>query len=238
MKIIRCLIVSEEVEESAVIESLINKMPLVSEIKKTPTFFSALELIKENRPDIIIYIVDKLNQNSFDFFQNAIPYSIPLILISASIDDAVESYNIGIPIDFLLKPVTPERLMVGISRAINQNLSFSGIRAADFGFFKVGRTYKKFLLDDIIYIEAYGVYSKIYTEKGKFTINDSIMKLEERLSKSNFIRVHKSYIINTTKIVTFRTSHFELTMGEIPIGANHKARLEGLLSMFKKTHLI
>ncbi len=89
-------------------------------------------------------------------------------------------------------------------------------------------------MSDIIYIEGYGIYSKLMTNKGKITINDSMMSLEEKLRGKMFIRVHKSFIINTSKISTIKTGSVEMEIGEVPIGNRFKPAIEDFLSNIER----
>lgn len=62
------------------------------------------------------------------------------------------------------------------------------------------------------------------------------MKLEGRLPNDSFVRIHKSYVINTTKILTVKSNNLEMEIGEVPVGANYRPSVEGFLNMMKKIH--
>lgn len=236
MQISKCLIISRDLSFVTECEMMLQKAPFLSNVASVINFEEAILKVSDFAPGLILVDISTLSlsqaQSLFDIVN---PY-IPIVLISDDPFHAVESYRLGIAADFILKPVKLDRLMVAINRALKQSLSYSGMSGVNFSFLKIGRSYKKFLHDEIIFIEAYGAYVKLYTEKGKFIVNDSISKVEEKLANFSFIRVHKSYIINTQKIISFNTSSFELILGKVPIGPNFKQRLEGLFMMLSKTH--
>jgi DNA-binding LytR/AlgR family response regulator len=98
----------------------------------------------------------------------------------------------------------------------------------------MGRTLHRFNLEDIDYIEAFSIYSKIYSKGTLFVVNEIISALEIKLSKKAFVRVHKSYIINTNKITNIDNKNIWINQTPIPLGRTYKPLFEGLLKLFDK----
>ena len=96
-------------------------------------------------------------------------------------------------------------------------------------FLNVGRKLQKFNFEDITYIESYGVYSKIHTSTDVSLVNESTSSLEERLPPRQFIRIHKSFIINLTKLTTIESRHIWLNDVKLPTGPNYRDSLKPLL---------
>lgn len=236
MQINKCLIISGNEGLAKEVIDLLLKMPYLSHSLIVKTFSELLKELAEFSPTCIIIDTDTISISKVNDIFSISPFHIPVILLSGNAQEAVESYDQGLATDFILKPLNFSRLRLGLNRALKSYISFSGMTGIDYVFLKVGRTFLKFQLDDIIFIEAFGIYVKLYTTNGKTIVNDSISRVERRLENHNFIRVHKSYIINTKKIVSFNSSAFELTLGKIPIGPNYKFKLDALLAMLSKSH--
>lgn len=236
MRVNKVLIVSNSQPEQSEIKSQLLKLPFIINSKEAVSIHEAIEDVISYKPNIIIADLETINFSELKILVDTLPTKIPIIVISKNINDAVEGYNTGIPVDFILKPIYQERLQVAFCRALKSQTPASIIKEHEFIFLKIARAFKKFYLEDIVYVEAYGIYSKVHTMKGRFTINESIMKLEGRLPNDSFVRIHKSYVINTTKILTVKSNNLEMEIGEVPVGANYRPSVEGFLNMMKKIH--
>lgn len=236
MFINKYLLISKSLEFSQEVIKVLEKAPFLNNINIATNIEEAISKASDFVPGIILIDISTFNlmeaQTIFDIVN---PY-ISIVLVSNECYHAVEAYKLGIASDFILRPVSLERLMTATNRALNMSYSYSGLTNINFSFLKIGHSYKKFFHDEIVFIEAYGAYIKLYTEKGKFIINDSISKIEKKLSNFNFVRVHKSYIINTQKIISFTSSNFEMSLGKIPIGPNFKQQLRGFFTMLSKAY--
>lgn len=149
--------------------------------------------------------------------------TVSFIIISNNPSDAVECYLTGVPIDFVLKPLTSERVVVSINRALKRGISCrQNNHLPNSIFLKVGRGFQKIVIDEIIYIEACGIYVKLITINGKHLINESITGITRMLQSYNFIRIHKSYVVNINKIDHIRASSIEVCHQSLPIGLTYK----------------
>ncbi len=229
----KCLVICSEADTN-IIKELLNTLPIINKCLIKHNFSAGLEVLREFSPDICLLDLDIVTETEREFFKIGSSSTFPIISFSKDPMDAVQGYSSGILTDFILKPLNRERVVMAINRALSVHISNTGLRVSDHIFLKTGRIFKKFNLNEIIYIEAYGIYSKLYTEAGKFLVNDTISKIEIKLMMQDFIRVHKSYIINTNKITSFGAAYFEVNDKKIPIGVSYKAKLSGLLSMLSK----
>ena len=88
----------------------------------------------------------------------------------------------------------------------------------------------KVLLDDILYIESDKDYVKVFTEKGFIITRQTIASVEAMLSESQFIRIHRSYIVSLNKLKSFTAETVEIGNKELPIGKlyrNNFLKLQG-----------
>jgi len=105
----------------------------------------------------------------------------------------------------------------------------------DFILIKSGNKHHKVKIDDIIFIESLKDYIKVHTVNEKQIISKyKISEIGDELVDKKFLRVHRSYIINTTKISAFSVNEIEVGNSEIPIGASYKQRVVSFLDTINK----
>lgn len=234
MKTINCLIIDDNPESIEQLSIQLKKL-IFANIKSCTTYEDATELLrKSSKYDIIfldMHLQDKLGLHLIEAF----PKLPPVIVVSAYTHYAQESFDEDIIVDYLLKPCTDIRLLRAINRALVDAQYWVGSFADEASvFLKTGRKITKFDYDQIDYVEAYGVYSKIFSKSTLTLVNESISNIEVVLPKKQFIRIHKSYVININKITSYDHKHFYINDIKIPMGASYKPFLEPLLRIFNE----
>ena len=87
----------------------------------------------------------------------------------------------------------------------------------------------KVYLDDILYIESQKEYIKIFTTTKEVVTKFPLTDIDELLSKSDFLRIHRSFIISKKKIEAFNASDVEIAGKQIPIGRSYKELVQSVL---------
>ena len=87
----------------------------------------------------------------------------------------------------------------------------------------------KILLDNILFVEADRNYCNIVTEEGDYLVVSTLKALENRLGRGNFVRVHRSFMVNISKLDSVADSHLEIRRKTIPVSRSHKELLLGRL---------
>ena len=130
--------------------------------------------------------------------------------------------------DFLLKPFSFERFLKAVNRSLSDDYASLLKPKFDDGhlFLKIGKLIQKFKYSDIQYIEAYGVYTKVYTAQKWHLVSESITVLAEKLPATNFARVHKSYIVGLGQITGFDNKNIWIHEIKVPIGSTYQKTLE------------
>jgi DNA-binding LytR/AlgR family response regulator len=88
---------------------------------------------------------------------------------------------------------------------------------------------QKINFENLDYIMAYGIYTKVYFNENYLLVNDNISYLESNLPPNIFIRIHKSYIVNLPKITSIDANHVFIQEKPIPIGLTFRSKLQVLL---------
>ena len=230
MKSKNCLLVDDSEEVILLTKTFFQKLPFV-EVFSCNTSADAIHILATHQIDLIVLDIHLGPESGLDLFKfvSRLP---PVIILSSHPQYAIDTYDIEPVVDFVLKPLKEERFMRAVSRALDVKYSDSGIVDRDFAFFKVSRKIVRFDFDNIDYIEAYGVYSKVYQCKRMTLVNESISALEQILPLKNFRRVHKSFIVNIQKINGIDHKYFLINDEQVPIGVSYKPQLTGLFKLF------
>lgn len=198
------------------------------------TFKDALELFYEKPIDIVV----------LDIFLNGNPDGIafaetisvtpntskPFVFLTSSTDRKIfERAKLTQPFSYLMKPFNALEILYALEMAVEKFYEqpdvFLGdkedtIISSEYLFIKKGKSLKKVLLTDIIYIEVEEKYCNIITEKEKFVILISLTKISKLLDDSLFSKTHRNFIVNTEKIVEIIPAD-----NLILLSGNHQATL-------------
>lgn len=199
---LKCIIIDDEQHSIDLLKSYIEK---ISFLQLTGTFNNPLNALSSIDVDIIFIDIQMPQLSGLDFIK-LVKEKTKVIVISAFKEYAFESFEYAV-LDYLLKPVSFDRLLKAVQKAMNQ-LAFAEEDA------KAGGSHKNYIvvrvdaknklqkieLEDILYIEGMKNYVTIHKEQQNITTLLNMKDLESSLPKDQFIRIHKSYIISIDKI--------------------------------------
>ncbi|CAN5771763.1 LytTR family DNA-binding domain-containing protein [soil metagenome] len=223
-----CLIVDDEILAQDVIEHHISKIGFLNLKKKCTNALEAFAILNSEKIDVIFLDIKMPEITGIDFVKS-LKYPPKIIFTTAYPEFAIEGFELEV-IDYLLKPVSFERFSKAIQKLKNNifsenSNSNSNPNPNDF-FIKSDRKQIKISPNDILYIEGLKNYLMIYTKSNsKRIITHSTFKnMQEELSGYQFfVRVHKSFIINTNHITSIENSNVTIDQKKIPLGNNYKA---------------
>lgn len=224
----RCLIIEDNQAATEVILNFISRVP---SLEVASTFSDPTEAIAflHASPKIDLMFVDiKLPHITGLDLLKSLDTLPSVIITTAHSQYATDGFDIGVT-DFLCKPYSFERFLKAVNRAIGVGINTVAIHKQPFAspsdhiFLKIGRQLQKFNLDDIIYIEAYTVLSKLYTPEKMYVISEAISDLETKLPEYYFIRIHKSFMVARSQIKSYDSKAVFLKFGiKIPLGATYR----------------
>ncbi|MET0752947.1 MAG: LytTR family DNA-binding domain-containing protein [Pyrinomonadaceae bacterium] len=162
----------------------------------------AIDLIEREKPNIVFLDIQLSNENGFDLLEKT-GQNFKVIFVTAFDAYAIRAFEVN-ALDYLLKPVNPERLAKAIERLNEENDSKIELRQLAFDdriFLELGERSIFLKVCDISHINAAGDYSEIFTiDKRKFLIEKSLREWEQRLPEKNFLRIHRRTIVNLEEI--------------------------------------
>ncbi len=222
---VKCLIVDDEPLAIRLIEKHIAKIDALEVVATCNTALKAFEILNSQSIDLLFLDIKMPNITGIEFLKN-LKNPPKTILTTAYRDYALEGYDLGV-VDYLLKPITFERFFKAVDRFLSES-SKSEVKikeSIENEFIVVKSGIKNYKIDvkDILYIESLKDYIKINTIDGKnITSKYKISDIEEELDVNYFLRIHRSFIINSTKITAFTNNEIEINGVEIPVGASYK----------------
>ena len=196
----------------------------------------AIGHVRTNAPDLLLMDVHLKGSLSGIATVKAIQEfcDIPVIYVTANSNEATfNEAKETHPKAFISKPFNKLELQRNIELVVAQSVEktqkskFSvGVEVlGDRIFVRHQGKMEKLLLDDIQFIEADRNYSTIVTDVGRFTLTSTLKTMEEKLPKSHLVRVHRSYIVNISKLDVVADHHLEIGRKVIPLSKSHKELL-------------
>lgn len=185
----------------------------------------ALEYLNKNAIDLLFLDVEMPGATGFDLLDQ-LAYHPKVILTTSKSEYAYNAFEYNVT-DFLKKPFTYQRFLDAVHKLI-ANSSTDNIPAPgnnDHIFIKSDGKLVRLKNDDILFMESMGDYVKFVTTDKKYVTHNTIKHLEEKINKQCFIKVHRSYIINITKIDDIRENDLFIKGFEIPISKAHRAEI-------------
>jgi DNA-binding LytR/AlgR family response regulator len=230
-KKIKCIIVDDEPLSRELLENHIERIPFLELVKSCADAFDAIDVLQTETIELLITDIQMPRINGLELIKSL---SNPpfLIFATAFSNYAIEGYDLN-AVDFLLKPISFERFLKAINKAkkdIDQkgaeNATANGKQQVQHLFVKDGLRLSKILFEDILYIEGMKDYIKIVTKQRNIVTYMRMKSIEEVLPESQFIRIHKSYIIHVPAIKSVLGNSIELVNNEsIIISKQHKQML-------------
>ena len=225
---LRCLLIDDEPPALKVLESHISQINGLEIVAQCKNALEALDVLGSKTVDLMFLDIKMPKILGTDFLKN-LSHPPKVIFVTAYRDYAVDSYDLD-AVDFLVKPVSFERFlkaitkvqrMMGQETASPANNNKSNTEA--FVYLKVDRIMQKVFVDDILYIESWKDYIKVFLTTGKnILVKQSISAMENLLSDHKFLRIHRSYIVSTDKIAGYNALTIKINSTEIPIGRLYK----------------
>ncbi len=191
----------------------------------------ASKILQEKEVDLMFLDI-KMPQMSGTDFLRILPDPPLTIVTTAFSEFALEGYELNL-VDFLLKPFSKDRFIKAVEKAQEIIDYQTQGDTADFIFIKSDKKYLKVFYSDIYYIEGLKDYVIIRTKDRKLISLQTMKGLEEKLKNQNFSRVHRSYIVNESKIQSIIGNSLEMTINgdrnTIPIGKSYRTNIQSLI---------
>ena len=233
---LRCLAIDDEPLALELLEDNIKQVPFLELTGKCNNALEAMKLLKEQSVDLIFLDIQMPGLTGLQFIKSLTQRPM-IILVTAYEKFALQGFDLDV-VDYLVKPVPLDRFIKACNKAWElhglrmKEAEVAGTSTPDYFFVNVDYSLLKVAFSDILWIEGLKDYIKINLRStSKPVVTRMSMKaLEDQLSASKFIRIHKSYILSTAAITSIRKNSVFIGPAEFPVGDNYKDSLAILIN--------
>lgn len=227
----KCLIIDDDTSARAIVNKLCvntKDFEIVEEFSNPTEAINFLE--NDQKVDVVFLDIHMKPFSGFDFI-TYLKNPPPIVFTTFDKSLALNAYELDCVVDYLVKPIKPERFQKTVTK-LNRNpikTSHASLIATsstdDYLYVSVDKKLVKIKISDIHFIEADGDYIKIKTEDKNHIVHATLKRIEEKLPEYAFLRVHRSYIVNTSKIIDIENNSLLIKQDVIPISKPNKRKL-------------
>jgi DNA-binding LytR/AlgR family response regulator len=222
----KCIIVDDEPLAIEIMESYVAK---VEQLKLEGSFrnaISAFTFLQQHSVDLIFLDIQMPKLSGIDFLKT-LKNPPKVIFTTAFRDYALDGFELEVA-DYLLKPIPFDRFLKAVGKVLHQPSVTTTSNVAknestdNYVYFKVDKKMIKTRMSEILFIESVKDYVKVKTGEKEIVTQQKISYLEESLPKEQFLRIHRSFIVNREKIDAYSATDVEIGKFHVPIGRNYK----------------
>ncbi|EAP86669.1 LytR/AlgR family response regulator transcription factor [Croceibacter atlanticus] len=233
------IIIDDEKTAREILVQLCTKIEGLDVIDEFSNAMDAIKFLNKNEIDLIFLDIHMPDFTGFDFIQTLRKHP-KIILTTSDKNFAIEAFEYDCIVDYLVKPLNLERFKKAINKAEMFNLdieqpevtSSQTNQAQDKELFvNIDRRLIKIDISSIKLIQAKGDYILIKTDTKNFTVHSTLKKIVNKLPETQFLKVHRSYVINTSKIIDIEDNSVLIDKDVIPVSRSNRPELMRRLNL-------
>lgn len=223
MQKIKVLLVDDEFLALQLLENFVKEVPHLELVAKTKSPVEAQNILNRENIDLLFLDIQMPTLSGINLLKNL--KNPPLTIFTTAYSDyALTAFDLNV-VDYLLKPFSFERFLQAVDKAKTQLPKSTSTNRKEGSIFlsvKADGKIVKVFFDDILFIEGLKEYVKIVCEKEYIVTFERLKNLEAILPTNQFLRVHKSYLINTAKVTAMEGNLLIIGTHFIPISRSKK----------------
>jgi len=226
---LRALIIDDEPLAHEIILYHLDKHPDIDVVAQCLSAVEALNLLANESVDLLFLDINMPQLSGIELLK-VLANKPQVIIISAYQEHAIAGFELDVT-DYLLKPVAAERFAQALDKVrARANTSTPIVPEITHIVVKVDREKRRIALADITFLEAYGNYVKLWSATTMILVNSTLKQLIELLPLSQFTQVHKSHVVNNSKVIGIDTETLTMDCGQqVKISKTYKKAAQAIL---------
>ncbi|NER12768.1 response regulator [Leptobacterium flavescens] len=234
-----CIIIDDESMARTIIRQLCANTEGLNIVEEFPNAIEAIKFLNQNNVDLIFLDIHMPDFTGFDFIQT-LKDPPKMVLTTSDKNFAIEAFEYECIVDYLVKPFSEERFAKAIQKAkvtlAGENKEPNATAATvdepeNHLYVNIDRRLIKINIPDIYLIQAKGDYIRIKTEGKNHIVHSTMKKIEEKLPKDLFLKIHRSYIINMRRIIDIEDNSVLIAKDVVPVSRSNRPELMKRLNL-------
>jgi len=220
-----CIIVDDEPLSREVLENYVSGTPLLSLSGSCSDAFAAMELIRDNKIELVFLDINMPRLSGINMVKAM--EKPPLIIFTTAYPEyAIEGFELDV-LDYLVKPFSYERFLKAVNKAFDRLSVKSVVKGDRSGFITVKSNKRIYKIEygSLYYIQSAGDYLKLVTPEQVIIIHDTMKNMEKMFPDDQFIRIHKSFLVNLKHVKYVEGNEVNIGKEKLPVGASYKELL-------------
>ena len=232
-----CIIIDDEEIARAIITQMVVLCSDLKLVQEFPNAIQAIKFLNHAEVDLIFLDIHMPDFTGFDFIQS-LKNPPKVILVTSDKNFAFEAFEYECVIDYLVKPITVDRFQKAINKAKSYKIASPTLEIkprveenANEFYVNIDRRLIKIEMASVNIVEAKGDYIHIKTESKNYVVHSTLKKIEDKLPKDLFLKVHRSFIINIKKIIDIEDNSVLIAKDVIPVSRANRPELMKRLNL-------
>ena len=232
----KCLIIDDDATARLIIKQFCLNSNNLDVVEEFPNALGAIKYLNSyDEVDLVFLDIHMPDFNGFDFIQT-LKNPPKIILTTSDTNFAIEAFEYDCVIDYLVKPVQQNRFNKAVEKAkkltiSNRDTSTKNNRQENELYVNIDRRLIKINFKSIYLIEAKGDYIYIKTDAKNYTVHSTMKKIETKLPSDQFLKIHRSFIININEIIDIEDNSVLIRKDVIPISRSNRSELMKRLNL-------
>lgn len=220
MRQISCIITDDEPIARKGLRKYVEKVAFLKLAGECEDALQLSGMLKSEKPELLFLDIEMPYISGIDFLAG-IAHPPKVIITTAYEQYAIKGYELDVA-DYLLKPISFERFLQAVNKVYDRIERERKPDGEQYIFVKSNGLLKKVFLDDILFAEGMENYVLIHTRDSKEVVHATLKSLTDSLPKDTFIQVHRSYIVNRTKVEAIEGNTINIGKTRIPVSRNYR----------------
>lgn len=224
-----CIIIDDEASARAIMKQLCSKVEDLDIIEIFDNAIEAIKFLNQHQIDVIFLDIHMPGFTGVDFVQT-LKNPPHIVLTTSDTNFAIEAYEYEAIVDYLVKPITHERFLKSMQKLkkvmartpSSTSKSATSNTANNDLYINIDRRLIKLKLNEILVVEAKGDYIDIKLESEDYRVHTTLKKIKEKLPDEIFMQIHRSYIINFSKIIDIEDNSVLIGKNVVPISRSNR----------------